>query len=162
MPDESSVPAKSTKEEIKEQSPQVILATALAGISQLLPDKQQAKILAVLAPVISLVFIALFKYGVSGIAALFHHFTEETDTEVSSTDAPLDVLLKRYIRENKREARWMMPFSKERQELGEARAQLRRRLHAYQMGELPVSVNVVATTQASATSQQALPPVPPS
>jgi DNA-binding transcriptional ArsR family regulator len=159
MSDESSTPTKTAKEEIKEQSPQVIVATAIAGISQMLDNKEHGKILAILAPVISLAIVWLVRLLSKLGAFLFNRLVEESESTQSGIDKPLDVLLKGYIKENKREARWLLPFSAERKQLNEARTQLRRRLHDYQMGKLIVSVDVVSTNAHRTDNQQsALPP----
>lgn len=140
MPDESAATTKSAAEDLKEKSPQVVIATTIALLSELLTNDTQAKVLKITAPAIALVIVlSISKLTELGVF-LFNYFTTKKPEQPES-ETPLDVLLKRFIREGEKELRWMRKSNPDYPGLVKHIKLLKQRLRAYQLGKLDISIS---------------------
>jgi hypothetical protein len=149
MSDEIVPAPKSTAEDFKEKSPQAIIALTIVLLADLMEDKEWARILKILAPLIALaVVLSITKLTELGIF-LFKHFTDKSP----KAEKPLDVRLKVYIRENERKLFWMRKSNPDYIELVEHTKLLRKRLRSYELGRL--RINVTTPNAASAPAADA-------
>lgn len=142
MSDDSPAPtaaastAKGIAEDAKEKSPQMIIATAIALLSDFITTGDQAKELKIAAPVIALIVVVVVTRLTDLSIFLFKHFT----TSKPEAEIPLDVRLKKYIKQAVRERFWMRKSNPEYAEQTVHIRGLRKRLRRYQLGKLDVTV----------------------
>lgn len=149
MPDESTPAPKSIAEDFKEKSPQVVIATTIALLSELLGNATHAKVLKICAPVLALVIVLLVtKLTELGIFLFKFYNAKPSESE------QLDVRLKTYIKESERKLFWMRKSNSDYPELLEHTRLLRKRLRSYELGRLKLNVALPSTPTTPPTAEQ--------